>query len=96
MQHKRYNQSWLLWVHVILGGVFIAYTIFLVINYDRNIMEGRAISIFIALLYLFILNRSTKLFNRQEVGGAYFLTITGFLGGVFVQAITCANSIYFH
>jgi hypothetical protein len=93
MQNQKYNKSWLLWVHILLGGIFIIYTIFLLLNYGTSLIEERVVSLSVALLYLFLLNKSIKLFNQQKVGGAYFLTITSFLIGIFIHLFSCVNSI---
>ena len=88
-----YQKSFLIVLHILLGGVFIWYTVMLIDGYTKNILLGSILSIVIALGYLYILNVSAKLFNKQKIGAAYFLTITGFLVGVFVQILTCTNSI---
>ena len=88
-----YKKSFLLFWHILLGGAFIVYTFFLIDGYTRNVMQGTLLTLIITLSYFYVLYISAKLFNKQKIGAAYFLTITGFLVGVFVQMITCINSI---
>ena len=88
-----YKKSFLIVWHILLGGVFIWYTIMLIEGYTKNVILGTTLSVGIALGYMIILRISAKLFNEQKIGAAYFLTITGFLVGVFVQIMTCSNSI---
>jgi len=89
----QYKKSFLLFWHILLGGAFIAYTVLLINGYTKNVMQGTMLTLFITLSYFYILYSSAKLFNKQQIGLAYFLTITGFLVGAFVQVLTCANSI---
>ena len=88
-----YKKSFLLFWHILLGGAFLYYTYLLIDGYTRNILIGTLLSLSIAVSYMYVLNISAKLFNKQQIGAAYFLTITGFLVGVFVQIMTCSNSI---
>ena len=88
-----YKKSFLLFWHILLGGVFIVYTFFLIDGYTKNILQGTVLSLFITFFYFYILYFSAKLFNKQKIGAAYFLTITGFLAGVFFQVVTCTYSI---
>ena len=88
-----YKESLLLFWHILLGGAFIVYTFFLINGYTKNILQGTFLTLSITISYLYILYSSAKLFNKQRRGLAYFLTITGFLLGVFIQVVTCANSI---
>jgi len=88
-----YKNSFLLFWHILLGGAFLAYTVMLIDAYTKNVLQGTLLTLFITLSYLYLLYFSAKLFNKQRRGLAYFLTITGFLVGVFVQVVTCANSI---
>jgi hypothetical protein len=88
-----YKKSFLIVWHILLGGVFIWYTIMIITGYTKNIMLGTTLSIAIAIGYIMVLRISAKHFNEQNIGAAYFLTITGFLVGVFVQIMTCSNSI---
>jgi len=90
-----YKKSFLLFWHILLGGAFIVYTFFLIDSYTKNVLQGTLLTLFITFSYFYILYLSAKLFNKQKIGLAYFLTITGFLVGLFVQVITCANSITF-
>ena len=88
-----YKKSFLLFWHIVIGSIFLFYTIILIDGYTRHIIQGTILTLIITLSYFYLLYMSTKLFNKQQVGAAYFLTITGFLVGVFVQVITCTNSI---
>ena len=88
-----YKKSFLLFWHILLGGTFIVYTFFLIDAYTKHVLQGTLLTLFITLSYLYLLYYSAKLFNKQRRGLAYFLTITGFLVGVFIQVVTCANSI---
>ena len=88
-----YKKSFLLFWHILLGGAFIYYTAMLIDGYTRNITQGILLTLIITLSYFYLLYFSAKLFNKQQIGAAYFLTITGFLVGVFVQMLTCTNSI---
>ena len=91
-----YKKSFLLFWHILLGGAFLAYTVMLIDGYTKNVLQGTLLTLFITLFYFYILYTSAKLFNKQRRGLAYFLTITGFLVGAFVQVLTCANSITIH
>jgi len=91
-----YKKSFLLFWHILLGAAFIAYTLMLIDGYTKNVLQGTLLTLSITLSYLYLLYFSAKLFNKQQRGLAYFLTITGFLVGVFVQVLTCANSITIH
>jgi len=91
-----YKKSFLLFWHILLGGAFIVYTFFLIDAYTKNVLQGTLLTLFITLSYFYLLSISAKLFNKQQRGLAYFLTITGFLVGAFVQVLTCANSITIH
>jgi len=91
-----YKKSFLLFWHILLGGAFIVYTFFLIDGYTINVMQGTILTLLITLSYFYLLSISAKLFNKQRIGLAYFLTITGFLVGVFIQIVTCANSITFN
>jgi len=100
MNHKepkiyQYKKSFLLFWHILLGGAFVVYTFFLIDNYTRNIIQGTILTLAITLAYLYLLYISAKVFNKQRIGFAYFLTVVGFLVGLFVQVLTCANSITF-
>ncbi len=88
-----YKKSFLLFWHILLGGAFIFDTILSISGYTRNITQGIILTLIITLSYFYLLYFSAKLFNKQQIGAAYFLTITGFLVGVFVQMLTCTNSI---
>ena len=88
-----YKKSFLIVWHILLGGAFIWYTVMLIDGYTKNIALGTILSISIALGYLYILKVSANFFNKQQIGVAYLLTITGFLVAVFVQVLTCTNSI---
>ena len=88
-----YEKSFLLFWHILLGGAFFIYTVMVITIYTKNILQGTLLTLFIALSYLYLLYVSSKFYNKQERGLAYFLTIMGFLVGVFVQVLTCANSV---
>jgi len=88
-----YKKSFLLFLHIVLGGTFIVYMFFLIDGYTKNIMQGTIFTLLITLFYFYILYISAKLYNKQQRGNAYFLTITGFLAGVFFQIVTCSNSM---
>jgi len=89
----QYINSLLLLLHILLGGAFLAYTIMLIDGYTKNVMQGTVFTLLIMLFYFYILYISARLYNQQKRANAYFLTITGFLAGVFFQVLTCANSI---
>ena len=89
----QYKKSFLLFWHILLGGSFVVYTFVLIDSYTRNIMQGTLLTLTITLSYLYILYMSAKAFNKQQIGFAYFLTVAGFLVGLFVQLIACVNSI---
>jgi len=91
-----YKKSFLLFLHILLGGAFIVYTFFLIDGYTKNVMQGTIFTLLITLFYFYLLYVSAGLYNKQERGLAYFLTITGFLAGVFFQLLTCVNSITIH
>jgi len=88
-----YTKSLLLIWHILLGGAFLAYTIMLIDGYTKNVIQGTIFTLLITLSYFYLLYVSAKLYNKQERGLAYFLTIIGFLAGVFFQVVTCSNSI---
>jgi len=90
-----YKKSFLLFWHILLGAAFIAYTLMLIDGYTKNVLQVTLLTLFITLSYFYILYSSAKLFNKQRRGNAYFLTITGFLSGVFFQMVTCSNSMPF-
>jgi len=92
----QYKNSLLLLLHILLGGAFFAYTIMLIDGYTKNVMQGTVFTLLIMLFYFYLLYVSAKLYNKQQRGLAYFLTITGVLAGVFFQLLTCANSIAIH
>jgi hypothetical protein len=90
-----YPKSFLLFLHLLLGGAFIVYTFFLIDGYTKNVMQGTIFTLLITLFYFYLLYVSAKLYNKQQRGNAYFLTIIGFLAGVFFQVVTCSYSITF-
>jgi len=89
----KYKKSFLLFWHILLGGAFVVYTFILIDSYTRNVMQGTILTLTITLAYLYLLYISAKVFNKQQIGFAYFLTVAGFLVGLFVQVLTCVNSI---
>ena len=88
-----YQTSFLLFWHILLGGAFIFDTIVSISGYTKNITQGTILTLIITLSFFYLLYFSAKLFNKQKIGSAYLLTISGFLVGVFVQMSTCMNSI---
>ena len=88
----------LLFFQIILGLLFSVYSIAIMTDYSRNIPLGISLSVALLFLYYFMLFKSSKLYETEKRGQAYFLTIGGFFMVVFLQIITCANSItlYLH
>ena len=96
MEEQRYGQSFLLFTHIILGGVLVFLTFLGIINFNRNIPLGYLLSTTILLGYFFILKKSASLFNKNSVGAAYFLTLSGFVVFAFIEMVNCSNSFYWN
>ena len=91
-----YKKSFLIVVHVLLGLALVWFSSILSINYiQQDKLLGTSITIFMAILYFLLMAYSSKLFNQERYGLAYFLTIAGFLSTIFLQFITCVNIIPF-
>jgi len=86
----------LLFFQVILGLLFSVYSIGIMTDYSRNVPLGISLSVGLLFLYYFMLFKSSKLYENKKRGQAYFLTIGGFFVVVFLQFITCANSVSFY
>ena len=98
MEENQYSKSFLLLVHVLLGGALGFFTILSTMGYSKNLLLGFTISGLILLVYFFVLKKSAELFTKKSVGAAYFLTISGFISLAFIEMINCSNSItiYLH
>ena len=96
MKILNYKKSFLLFWHIILGLLLSLFTLIVGSAYLREQKPlGMISAIFILLLYIVILYHTSQLFNKNRVGVAYFLTISGFLVSLFVQFITCATLVPF-
>jgi len=93
--NKNYKKSFLLFTHIILGGLLAFLTLVAMSDYRKNVFIGLFVSIIILFLYFILLKRSAYFFNQGRVGIAYFLTIGGFFSLMFAQLINCSNSITF-
>jgi len=93
---REYGKSFLLFVHIILGGALGFLTVIGLMSFNRNIPLGYLVSAVILLGYFFVLNKSASLFNRESVGAAYFLTISGFVVFAFIEMVNCSNSFYWN
>ena len=91
-----YKNSFLIVVHVVLGIALIWFSSVLSMGYlQKDKPLGVLITIFMGILYFLLMAYSSKLFNQERYGLAYFLIITGFLSTIFLQFITCVNIIPF-
>lgn len=86
----------LLFFQIILGLVFSVYSIAIMTSYNHNVPIGIILSVGLLFLYYFMLYKSSKLYENEKKGLAYFLTIGGFFIVVFLQIITCTNSLLFY
>ena len=91
-----YTKSLLLFWHILLGGAFLFASISFMTGYTQDVMRGRVVSSIILLSFFYLLYVSAKLFNQQRRGAAYALTISSFLVGVFLQMMSCVNSVIIH
>jgi len=96
MKTSNYKKSFLLFTHIILGAILTFFTVIGVMSYNRNILLGFTISGFLLLGYFFVLKKSASLFNQNSIGGAYFLTISGFIVFAFMEITNCSNSYYWN
>ena len=96
--NKNYKKSFLLFIHIILGGLLTFLTLLAMNDYTKNILSGLLVSIIILFFYFILLKKSAFFFNQGEVGIAYFLAIGGFFSLLFAQLVNCSNSIisYLH
>lgn len=93
---KNYKKSFLLVLHILLGGVFLFYSIAFIEGYTKDILQGTIVSSVIILSFFYLLYVSAKLFNKQKRGAAYALTIISFFVAVFLQMMSCINSVNLH
>ena len=93
---KNYKKSFLLFVHIILGGILTFLTLVAMGDYKKNVLIGLFISIVILFIYFIILKKSALSFNQDRIGVAYFLAIGGFFSLMFAQFINCSNSVVFY
>jgi len=93
---RHYKKSFLLFCHILFGFTLVWFTFLVTDEYLRKEkLWGVVITLIMAILYFLLMTYSAKLFNKERYGLAYFLTIAGFLSTIFLQFITCVNSIPF-
>ena len=92
MEENQYSKSFLLLVHVLLGGALAFFTILWTSSYTKNLLSGYIVSGVVLLIYFFVLKKSASLFSKGSVGAAYFLTISGFISLAFVEMVNCSSS----
>ncbi len=90
---RPYYKSILLYLQILFGGILLLFTIATVADYSRDVALGYTLSFLILLVYAFTLYKSFKMWEKERVGLAYFLTVAGFLILTFSQIVNCANSV---
>jgi len=93
MENRKYSKSFLLFTHIVLGGVLAFFTVAWTSEYSKNIFEGYIVSGLVLLAYIFVLRKSASLFSKGSVGAAYFLAISAFISLAFIEMINCSNSV---
>ena len=96
MKQKKYKNSGLLFLHIILVALFAFFTIVGVNSYNQNKLIGYVITVIILIIYFLVLKKSAKLFNKESVAPAYFLSISGFVALLFLQVMNCGNSYHWN
>jgi len=90
---KNYKKSILIFINVLFAIILTFFTILAMNDYRHNVIIGSSVSILVLISYFFILNKSLYFFNQERIGLAYFLSIGGFFGLMFIQLINCSNSV---
>ena len=97
LEEKIYQGSLLAVMHFLSGIAAMMYSVFLFMNYSRNIPLGSLLTLGILLLYLWSLYASISRYKEGSLSAARgtFYAIGGLFLGFFLNIFVCLNSIRF-